>query len=556
MVKSLYYKLSELETILDPSNPVYFDIETDGLYGKIVLSQFYQEGMNHVILVKNPDPFLLAIIIDNYKLIMHNASYEISTIQRQSNTTWVPKHFEDTIYLSRLHFYKKSKFSLGYVMSYVLGNDPYAKESLDKSKIQKSDWSGILSQDQILYASIDVFHLVDVYNIVKVEEITYSYKLDMKTLRHCLSFQNNGMPVLQKNITLKIQKNKSRLGEIALPINSNSYVQVRGYIEEDESDALALTKYALLGNRRAGRVQETRKLLKNNNYLGKYDVDYVYGVFLPSARSGRLTCSKQNLQQIPRNLRDCFGYIKGDGSILVSADYPAIELRCITAIAGEHRMAKMFVKNEDIHGNTASFLFGNDWTKEQRRIAKNFNFNLLYGGGAEMAQSIILKDAGIFMTLRDVLDKKKQWHKFWPDITKWQRRTINKWKEGETASTPLGRKYIGTRCTDHLNIMVQGFAAEIAKLALHRLMYAISKLDSRIKLLNFIHDNYVLSCPDDEDLYKELCVVLAKSMQQAWFESQVNLKIANLPMPIEVFVGYNWGSLEFDYIHKHTANNI
>lgn len=556
MINSTYKSLDDLSSILDPAEPVFFDTETDGFYGEIVLAQLYQSHLDYVILVKRPDPFRLAIELNNYTIIMHNASYDISTIQQQSSTAWVPQLFEDTFYLARLFYYKKASFNLDKVMGYVLGYDPYEAASLDKSALQKSDWSSELTEDQLQYACMDVWHLRDVYNQVKRMESDYNYKLDIHTLRHCLSFQNNGMPVLQGAIDSRLADNKSVLAKINLPINANSYQQVRTYIEEDRSNGLALALFSVKGNQRAVDVRVTRKLVKQNNYLTRYSTETVYGKFLPSARSGRLTCKDDNLQQIPRAIRHCFGYEEEDDRVLVTADYPAIELRCISAIAGEKKMATMFNKGMDVHGMTAANIFSADWTKEQRRITKYFNFNLLYGGGAQMAQNIILKDAGVLIPLSVVQTKKRQWHKFWPGITSWQKRTIQSWKDGEEASTPMGRKYVGARCTDHLNIMVQGFAAEVAKLALHRLMDAIAKLDTRIKLLNFIHDNFVLSCPKEEELYKELSIVLANVMEQAWFECQVNIKIRGMIMPIEVFVGQNWGAMEDDYLHKYTSKGV
>lgn len=550
------YKLCTIEEsidLLDKENPVFFDVETVGLYGKISLAQLYQEGLGYVILISYPDTFILAVELNEYNLVMHNASYEISTLQTQTFTPWIPKQFEDTFYLARLMYPLLPDYSLDSVAEVVLGYDPYVAASLDKPSLQKSDWSGVLSEDQIHYACMDVFHLLDVYNAVKDKRSDYSYKLDMITVKHCLDFQVNGMPIIQERVGARFRENILELEDIALPINSNSFKQVRAYIEEDESDALALARFISGGNDRAARVSKTRKLLKQNNYLSKYCKPAVHGRFSPSARSGRVICNKDNLQQIPRKLRKCFGYSEGGDTVLVMADYPTIELRCVTAIAGDTNMAKMFVDGIDVHGHTARSLFGPLWTKEHRTIAKCVNFNLLFGGGAGVVQDILLKDAGVYMSLGELEKKKAKWHKLWPGITKWQRSTTVRWRAGETASTPMGRVYKGIRMTDHLNIMVQGFAAEVAKLALHRLMAAIEKLDTRIKLLNFMHDNFILSCPNEQDLYIELSRVLANTMQEAWFESQFDLKIPNLPMPIDSFVGYTWGTIETDGLYRYTS---
>ena len=192
-------KLSEV--VLDLTKPLAFDTETCGLYGRIRLGQFYQEGWDAVLLVNNPDPLELAMVLKNVKVVMHNASYDISTIQDQTDMTYIPNDYEDTFLLARLKFYNKEKFSADAVMEYVLGYDPYVKAGFDKKMMQKSDWNVLaLTESQKIYAAIDVYYLLDVYDAVKDQADTTSYKLDMLTLGYCLDFQRNGMPVLNDEV--------------------------------------------------------------------------------------------------------------------------------------------------------------------------------------------------------------------------------------------------------------------------------------------------------------------------------------------------------------------
>ena len=63
----------------------------------------------------------------------------------------------------------------------------------------------------------------------------------------------------------------------------------------------------------------------------------------------------------------------------------------------------------------------------------------------------------------------------------------------------------------------------------------------------------------DEEVYKGTAIIVANSMQKAWFEAcrtGIDLKIRDLPMPVDVFVGYNWGRIEDDYIHKHQLTGM
>ncbi|MGL4219002.1 MAG: hypothetical protein ACRCSS_00005, partial [Shewanella sp.] len=63
---------------------------------------------------------------------------------------------------------------------------------------------------------------------------------------------------------------------------------------------------------------------------------------------------------------------------------------------------------------------------------------------------------------------------------------------------------------------------------------------------NFIHDSFILEGPDDEEQYKAVAELLARAMQTAWFEVTKGCLIKDLPMPVTVSVGYNWGDIEND----------
>jgi len=561
VIKFREAKLADIE--LNQDEPLAFDTETVGLYGRIRLGQFYQESWDEVLLVNNPDPLELASLLVDVKSVMHNASYDVSTIQGQSDTRWIPADFEDTFYLARLKFYNKDKFSLDAVMSYVLDYDPYIKAGIDKKEMQKTNWDvPVLSSTQKLYAAIDVWHLLDVYNACKDQEDTTSYKLDMLTLKYCLDFQNNGMPILDEEVQKQYATNLAEIEGYKMPINVNSWKQVRPYIGHNESDALALATQTIQGNEKSEAVQTVRKLVKQNSFLSKYDLTaklkYIFGKFLPSARSGRLTSKDQNQQQHPRKLKHVFGYSTEDGKVLVYADYAQLEMRSICCIAGEKVLDKLLRTGGDVHNYVAKMLFGDDFTKDQRQIAKTCNFNLLYGGGALMLVSILIKDA--MLLIKEVAAKgyKIKWLRLFPAIDAWQQRGIDAWRGGQPWATPFGRRYVAKLMTDQLNIQNQGFGAEVAKLALHYLMPRLKEFKD-VKLLNFIHDSFIIECPNDERVYKAVSAIVAEAMQKAWFEalrSGKGLKIRDLPMPVDVFVGYNWGRIESDYLYKYTLEGM
>lgn len=549
---------------INKDEPLGFDVETVGKYGRIRLAQFYQSSWSDVLLVNNPDPVMLAAMLQDQHFLAHSASYECTTIQRACNATWIPSNFDDTLYLARLQFYARDAFSFDQVVKYVTGEDQYERQGLNKKLMQKCNWDvPALTSEQKLYAATDAYFLPDVYEACKSKLESISYQLDMLNLKASLDFQNNGVPVLVDEVGQQYKANLKELEELDVPINVNSWQQVRPYIGENDSDGLALATFSLQGNQKAAVVRKARTLLKQNSFLNKFDVPEarIYGVFKPGARSGRGTCDDQNLQQLPRKLKHVFGYHPGDGMALTYADYAQLEMRTIAAITGDANMCKILMNNEDLHDFTAKMLFGENFTPLQRQIAKTCNFNLLYGGGAAMLRSILIKDANILVQQAEASAYKTKWGNVYPAVKSWQNKGIHDYHHGVPWVTPFGRAYKARLMMDQLNIQNQGAGAEVAKLSIHYMYEEYKDVyePQGCKYINFVHDAHVFENPDDPAIYEPLADLVARAMQEAWFEflrSGRDLKVRDLPMPVDVFVGYNWGRIEKEAIYKLTVEGM
>ena len=541
--------LADVKAKIDTNFPVFCDTETIDLYGKIRLVQFYQAAWEKPCIVHWPNIIELAALIKNIHSVWHSANYDISTIQDQlGKMAFVPDNFDCTLLLSRLHFYKELKFSLDNVITYVLGHNPYP----NKKEMQGSDWNKpVLSDEQLSYAASDVYYLSLVYEAVKEQKETYSYKLDMIALKDALEFQCEGMPVDSERLEALYAKNTARIKEIGLPINCNSYQQTRAYINSNESDDLGLARLSLAGNERAKAVRETRKLVKLNSFLTKFQTDdgHIYGKFGPYARSGRFTCKDQNLQQLPRASKGVFGYPKNGDTVIIFSDFSQLELRCMCAIAADHTMERLMREGLDMHGYTTKLCIADPYTKPQRQVGKTCNFNLGYGGGAGMLSSIILTDADMYVSPEECSKLKSKWLKVYTGINAWQQQGIRDYRAGRAWQTPLGRRYVAELMTDQLNIQIQGFGAEVAKLARHYTKQKLIEagLIKDVRQFNFVHDSYMLKAPNDLAVYEKAAKILGDSMKEAWFEmckSADLVKIKDLPMPVEVEVGFNWGDIE------------
>lgn len=117
------------------------------------------------------------------------------------------------------------------------------------------------------------------------------------------------------------------------------------------------------------------------------------------ASTGRMSCTKPNLQQIPSRSPDAkllrANVVAAPGHKLLVADYSGIEMRILADQSRDEALCGVFAKREDIHTATARMMFdlpehfdvantyipGSDVT--YRAAAKQLNYMLMYGGGAK-----------------------------------------------------------------------------------------------------------------------------------------------------------------------------
>lgn len=560
----MQYKLTNLDEVVKHINkelPLSFDVETaqkkygNTFYGPIRLAQFYQDGWECPLLVERPDPLHLASMLQDKIVVGHNIHYDITSIQENLGGMNIrPYILEDTFLMARLVFYKELEHSLDKCIEYVIGTNPYLGEGMDQ---QSSNWAAAkLTEEQLVYAAKDVYYTLLIRNYM-VKEINfedegilnnYSYILDIKTLHYCLNMQWNGLPLDFEQIEEHLAKNEEEIASINLPVNCNSSPQVREYLGSVLSDDLGLALLIHQGSDKARAVRRSRKLRKEiseiNKYLDSHKDGLIYGKFKPSARSGRLTSDDTNLQQINKKLKHIIGFKESDRQVLIYADYPQIQLRGACVVANDKTMEKLFRNGEDLHNYVAKIIFGENFTPEQRQICKTANFGLLFGAGINVFRSVLVKEAGLFLTEDEAAKLKRRWLMLWVNIANWQKAGIKAYKKGLVWETPLGRKYKAKMMTDQLAMQIQGFEAEVCKLAWH---YMIPELDSKcpeVQARSFVHDSYIFSCPDDDKIYKSASSIIKNSMDEAWLEMCKSVSIIDLPMPNKVRVGYNWGEIE------------
>ncbi|MFN8714991.1 MAG: DNA polymerase I [Bacteroidota bacterium] len=262
------------------------------------------------------------------------------------------------------------------------------------------------------------------------------------------------------------------------------------------------------------------------------------------AATGRLSSDNPNLQNIPirtargREIRKAF-VPRGEGWILLSADYSQIELRIIAALSNDPGMIEAFNNGHDIHTATAARVFGvtqDEVTREMRSKAKAVNFGIIYGQSAfglsqslniprKEAQEIITQYFIQYSSIKDYMDDQMAFareHGYVETILGRRRylRDIN-------SSNAVVRGFAERNA---INAPIQGSAADMIKVAMINVHRELKAMNVRARLLLQVHDELVFDVPLDE-------VELVKPVIENAMKNAVQLKV---PVEVGIGTGSNW----------------
>lgn len=133
-----------------------------------------------------------------------------------------------------------------------------------------------------------------------------------------------------------------------------------------------------------------------------------------TTRTGRLSCSKPNLMNIPRGdtligVRDLF--VPEDGYELWEHDIVSAELFFQADFCQDENMIRALVNGEDLHNMTAALVFGPDFTGLQRRFGKNMNYGFPYGIGPVKFSGYMVEGTDEVATACPHWHAVDKWHK-------------------------------------------------------------------------------------------------------------------------------------------------
>lgn len=259
--------------------------------------------------------------------------------------------------------------------------------------------------------------------------------------------------------------------------------------------------------------------------------------------TGRISSTEPNLQNIPvrlelgRQIRKMF--VASKGCVLVDADYSQIELRVLAHISGDKTMIDAFKNNMDIHTITASQVFKvpvDMVTSSMRSKAKAVNFGIVYGiGEFSLAQDIKVP----MKTAREYING---YFETYPEIKSYLDGVVEFAKENGYVKTLAGRRrYIPEIKSSNFNLRafgervamnapIQGYAADIIKIAMVRVYQRLKNENLESKLILQVHDELIIDAKTDE--VEKVKVILKEEMENA-----VNLDV---PLIVDMKSAESW----------------
>lgn len=424
-----------------------FDTETtslDPLEAKINMLQIGDEEVQFVVDCRTVDVSPVFEILQNPKItkVLTNAKYDASVVKTNWNINL--RNIRDCM-LQNMTIFCGLKQEKGFHglegMARYYNVYEFAKETTDSDNISKNTRvsmmeSEIYNAEEIHYGANDVWIPIKIDR--KQREI--SKKLDCFNIDNKLfdlegnfsavlaDLEVNGMPFNSKDWekialinSVKEDDIRDELDDLGLElgfeeVNWNSPKQVvevfkKAGVNTKIIDKNKSTKTNKIYKDSVGRVHIEKYRNKFHivdtylrykeiaKKLGTYGTKFIekfnrneriHAKYFQILNTGRTSSNNPNIQQIPREdkYRKCFN-VK-EGKSLVVADYSQQELRILAEYADEPTMLAEFNRTDvkpDIHSATARIMYdipeGNPVPKEQRSLAKNTNFLMSYGGGAD-----------------------------------------------------------------------------------------------------------------------------------------------------------------------------
>lgn len=269
-------------------------------------------------------------------------------------------------------------------------------------------------------------------------------------------------------------------------------------------------------------LRETNLML---SFLKKWEeLARVDGIFhtsfnITGTRTGRLSSSKPNLQNVPSEVRGRFtqsvfsgdttrtdeynlrkAFKARDGMTFLSVDYSQMEIRVFAILSKDPNMLKAITSGEDVHLYIALKIWGDcgpEINKIHREWSKTISFGLLYGMTVGSLQYKLNMDRTRAM---EVIN---QYKSYFPRIDPWMYEIIDNCKTYGYVRYWSGRIWREDDPTYYYrgcNALIQGGAADMLSIAALRVSeWCKNQINPECyHIVNLVHDELIVEVPKED----------------------------------------------------------
>lgn len=269
----------------------------------------------------------------------------------------------------------------------------------------------------------------------------------------------------------------------------------------------------------------------------------IRGTFnLHGTETGRLSSSNPNMQNIPRDKKIKNLLCATPGYTLLQLDYSQAELRVLALLSKDPWLIQVYKDGKDLHDAIATDMFGPDFTKEQRVMAKTINFGIAYGRGPGSIAQTFKKSMG---EAKAIIEK---WYKPMPQVKAWIENRRAMAKRGEACVTPFGRErhFVVTNedlnhvQNEYINTPIQSIASDFTMFSLMEIdgFLRDENLDARI--ITTVHDSIIIEVRDEKELIDRIATKCLEIMANTPLKYMPDCPV---PFKADAEVGYAWGKL-------------
>ena len=271
-----------------------------------------------------------------------------------------------------------------------------------------------------------------------------------------------------------------------------------------------------------------------------------------------------------------------DDGVLLELDFSQLEIVVLAHLSGDEALKHDLLSGVDLHNVSATSLFGAGFTKDQRRIAKQFSFQLQYGAGyksmaasSNMPEEVAKKFIEQYYKrypgvkayqalLQEKIDvSRKKSHKRTPDglpagQSKFQSETARIYTFTESDAPEWMRESKWGRAaksttfspTKVKNYQVQGYATgdivPVVLGALWRTMLAFNRSRGArvVNLINTVHDSVLFDCAS-YSVGEEWARIAKTVMESAPKLVHERLGVEfSMPLKVEAEIGKDWFNMK------------